>query len=151
MKRKECHVFIYFLLVGIFFTFSYGNAQKKAMTPESLYEMIKLSDPQVSPDGKWIAYTQAEPRLDENKYISDIWLMPISGGHAKRLTRSEGSNYSPRWSPTSKELLFVSTRHQTANLFILPIDGGEARQLTHSVTDLYSPKWAGSGGYILCQ
>jgi len=123
---------------------------KRPMTPEDLYKIKRVSDPQISPDGKWIAYTVSVPNLKENNFNSDIWIIPITGGEPKKLTNTPEADYAPRWSPDGKKITFISTRDGVANLYIIRIDGGEARKLTSSKTPLYSPIWSSNGRYIIC-
>lgn len=140
-----------FFCALILFLNPLGFAQsKRPMTPEDLYKIKEVSDPQVSPDGKWIAYTISVPDLEGNSFKSDIWLIPATGGEPMQLTRSPESDYSPRWSPDGEKIAFVSKRNDAANLYIIRIDGGEAKEITSSEKDLYSPLWSKEGKYILC-
>ena len=123
---------------------------KRPMTPEDLYRLKTVSDPRVSPDGKWIAYTVSIPDLEQNGYNSDIWLVPVTGGEPLRLTNSPEADHSPRWSPEGKRIAFISERAGTANIFIIPVAGGEARQITRAGTDLYAPIWTHDGAHIIC-
>jgi len=143
--------YVAFFCALILFLNPLGFAQsKRPMTPEDLYKIKEVSDPQVSPDGKWIAYTISVPDLEDNSFKSDIWLIPATGGEPMQLTRSPESDYSPRWSPGGEKIAFVSKRNDAANLYIIRIDGGEAKEITSSEKDLYSPLWSKDGKYILC-
>ena len=141
----------FFVIFIVLFFFTIINAQPKGpMKPEDLYKIKKVSDPRISPDGKWIVYTVSVPNLEENKYNSDIWLIPLSGGKSKQLTAGAGSDHSPRWSPDGKQIAFISDRDETANLYLIHVNGGEARKLTASETNLYSPMWVKDGKHIVC-
>lgn len=143
--------YVAFFCTLILFLNPLGFAQsKRPMTPEDLYKIKEVSDPQVSPDGKWIAYTISVPDLEDNSFKSDIWLIPATGGEPMQLTRSPESDYSPRWSPDGEKIAFVSNRNDAANLYIIRIDGREAKEITSSEKDLYSPLWSKDGKYILC-
>jgi dipeptidyl aminopeptidase/acylaminoacyl peptidase len=140
-----------FILVMLSITAAAGHAQlRRPMTPEDLYRIPRVRDPQVSPDGLHIAFTVGHPDFEANEIDTDIWLMPAAGGEPRRLTHGPGADHSPRWSPDGSWLAFVSDRSGTANLYLIPVDGGEARRLTDSDTDLYDPVWARNGRHMLC-
>jgi dipeptidyl aminopeptidase/acylaminoacyl peptidase len=123
---------------------------KRPMKPEDLYKVKNVTDPRVSPDGKWVAFTVSVPDLEANSSNSDIWVMPIGGGDPFQLTRSPKSDHSPRWSPDGRRIAFISSRDGVSNLYLLSVKGGEARKITDSKTNLYSPIWAKDGKHILC-
>jgi len=125
-------------------------AAERPMTPEDLYAIQRVSDPRVSPDGKWIAFVVAVPDLEENQLDSDVWLMPLDGGKPRKLTSGPKTDDSPRWSPNGKQLAFISDRNGTEDLYLINVRRGEARQLTSSDTDLVDPLWSRDGKSILC-
>jgi len=141
----------FFVILIILLSISIIHTQsKRPMTPEDLYKIKNVSDPRISPDGKWIAYTVSIPNLKEDKSNSDIWLIPLQGGKSKQLTAGEGADHSPRWSPDGKQIAFISERDETVNLYLIHVDGGEAKKLTTSETNLYSPIWINDGKYLIC-
>ena len=93
-----------------FFAFHGLSAQKRAMTFEDFIAMKVVSDPQLSPDGKWVAYAVTEYSLKENRGTGRIWLAELATGQTRRLTEGPGSDRQPRWSPDGTTLAFVSTR-----------------------------------------
>ncbi len=123
---------------------------KRPMKPEDLYRIKDVSDPRVSPDGKWIAFTVSVPDLKENSFNSDIWIVPLAGGDPIQLTRSPGADFSPRWSPDGSHIAFISSRDGVSNLYLLRLKGGEARKITDAKNNLYSPIWVKGGDFILC-
>ncbi len=139
------------VLIALLLAAATVHAQvRRPMTPEDLYRIPQVQDPQVSPDGRRIAFTVGLPDLEANEIDSDIWLMPASGGEPRQITRAPGADHSPRWSPDGSQLAFVSDRSGVANLYLIPIGGGEARRLTESETDLSSPIWSHDGRSLLC-
>src|SRR6185312_10124105 len=94
----------------------------KPMTIDDLLNVKSVSDPQVSPDGKSVAYVVAELDQSTDKSNSDIWMVPVAGGDARRLTTSAGTDTHPRWSPDGKSIAFSSNRGGTTQVWVLPID-----------------------------
>src|SRR5216117_1452761 len=105
-------------------------AQKRAITIDDYLGLKSVGTPQLSPDGKWVAYTVTEHSLKDNRGITRIWLADVASGSGRQLTAGPGSDRQPRWSPDGRALAFVSTRENGAQLWVLPIAGGEARRVT---------------------
>jgi dipeptidyl aminopeptidase/acylaminoacyl peptidase len=122
---------------------------KHALTFDDLMKVQRISDPQVSPNSKWIAYVVSTPDLDANKMVSHIWRVPLAGGEPQQLTRGDASDSRPRWSPDSKSIAFMSSRSGEEQIWIIPADGGEARQLTHLATEADGVIWAAKGDTLL--
>src|ERR1044071_5608609 len=101
-------------------------AQKRAITFEDYIALKSVSDPQLSPDGKWVAYTVSIPSLQDNRNVSRVWLASVITGQSRQLTNGPGSARQPRWSPDGKTLAFISTRASGAQVWVLPIGGGGA-------------------------
>src|SRR5439155_14357452 len=115
---------------------------KRPITFEDLMKIQRISDPQVSPDRKWIAYVQTSVDLEADKKATHLWLIASAGGEARQLTQGEGSDSHPRWSPDGQSLAFVSTRSGKSQIWILPLSGGEARQLTSISAEADGVVWA---------
>jgi dipeptidyl aminopeptidase/acylaminoacyl peptidase len=111
---------------------------RKPFSPETLYELHWISDPQIAPDGQRVAYVQHWVEEGERKgkrgpvYRTAIFLSDGEHTTPRRLTRSQGADdWMPRWAPDGSTLAFLSTRNgQKAHLFVLQLDGGEAEQIT---------------------
>jgi dipeptidyl aminopeptidase/acylaminoacyl peptidase len=124
-----------------------GRAQegaKHAITFDDLIRMHRVSEAQVSPDGKWVAYTVATPDMEANRNASNLWMVATSGGEALQLTQS-GHDSSPVWSPDGKTIAFLSSRGGTSQVYLLSMDGGEAKQFTHLSTGADFVKWSPDG------
>jgi len=81
---------------------------KRPLKPADLYRLPSVSDPQISPDGKWVAYTLSTIDSVKDKHISSIWMISIDGSLDLKLTNSPEGESKPRWSPDSKYLSFLS-------------------------------------------
>ena len=124
-------------------------AQRRALTIEEYLALPSVGDPQVSPDGKWVAYTVTRYSLKENRGATRIWLTDVAGGQARQLTAGPGSDRQPRWSPDGRTLAFVSTRESGAQLWLLPFAGGEARRVTSVADGVSDPIWLADGSGVL--
>ena len=99
--------------------------EKLPVVPESLFDIVNVEDPQVSPDGCTVAFVHMQPEEEGNTYRRSIWLAPVDGSRPPQpLTRS-GKDNSPRWSPDGSQLVFVSSREGTPQLYVISVTGGE--------------------------
>src|SRR5881628_1772605 len=124
-------------------------AQRRAITFDDYLALKAVGDPQLSPDGRWVAYTVTEYSLKDNRGTTRIWLVDVASGQARRLTEGPGSDRQPRWSPDGRTLAFVSTRQNGRQLWLLPIAGGEARRLTNLADGVFDPVWLPDGKGLL--
>ncbi len=122
---------------------------KRPMTFDDLMKVQRISDPQVSPDGRWIAYVQGAVDFEANKVLNHIWLIRSDGGDPKQLTAGDGSDSRPRWSPDGDSIAFISSRSGKSQIWIIPVRGGEARQLTSISTEADGVTWASKGAALL--
>ena len=102
--------------------------QKRGLTPEDVYNIKDVRDPQRSPDGKWVAYVVSRAVKDTDKNDSDVWMVSWDGTQNLQITSSPESESQPRWSPDNKYLSFVSSRQgaKHGQLWLMNRLGGEA-------------------------
>ncbi len=120
-------------------------AEKKPWTPEDIWKLRSVSDPQLSEDGEWIAYVVSVTDFDENSGNSDIWIIPSNGGKARRMTTSEKGDNHPRWSPDGRTIAFLSSRDGALQIYLLPVTGGEAKELTDFPGGVGDMMWTRDG------
>jgi dipeptidyl aminopeptidase/acylaminoacyl peptidase len=144
MVKRIPFAIVFLILAGAALAYA-----KHPITFEDLAKVERISDPQVSPDGKWIAYVQGTADLEANKTVRHIWLIPAAGGEPRQLTRGEGSDTRPRWCPHGKELAFISTRGGKSQIWVIPVSGGEAHQLTSISTEADGVVWARESDTLL--
>ena len=112
-----------------------------------LARMRDVADPQLSPDGAWVAYTVTRADSATDKRDADVWMARTDGTQNLRVTTAPASETKPRFSPDGKYLSFVSSRGEEdggdAQLWLLNRAGGEAEKVTKlkgSVSDyVWSP------------
>ena len=101
---------------------------------ETMMRIRRVSDPQLSPDGKTVAFAVQNVDLAANKKTTQIYSVSLAGGEPRVLT-SEGSNDRPRWSPDSKEIAFVSVRGGASQIWLMNADGTSAKPITSLATE----------------
>lgn len=123
---------------------------QRPFTVEDLNNLRRVSDPQASPDGRYVAYVLAETDMEANRRRTDLWLLDLhqKDPEPRRLTQHNANDSSPRWSADSRWIYFLSTRSGSSQVWRLPLAGGEATQVTHYPLDVGSLKVAPQGNRI---
>src|SRR5947208_8012152 len=118
-------------------------AQKRPFDVNALLELKRIADPQISPDGRWVAFTVQTVDVAANKKPQQVWIMPLGGGDPRQITHDGEANQRPRWSPDSKRIAYISDSTGASQIWLMDPDGGDARQVTDLSTDadgvLFSP------------
>jgi Tol biopolymer transport system component len=112
---------------------------------DDIPRLREVRDPQLSPDGQWIAYVVGTTDVKEDKSNSHIWMARFDGSNDRQITFSSESESSPRWSPDGKYLAFSSSRPGKARgnqVWLLDRAGGEAQQLTDVKGRLQGYEWS---------
>ena len=118
-------------------------ATLRPITVEDYFQVREVDDPQISADGKWVAYTVATSSLKDDEDKTRIWMVPAAGGDAVPMTSEEVSSEHPRWSPDGKYLAFLSKRNEGKTyVWLLNRLGGEAQYLTETVQDVKDFAWS---------
>src|SRR5687768_1803551 len=127
---------------------SYAHIAQTARRPLKLDDMTRfrnVSDPQLSPDGQWVAYTVSTIDAKDDKSTSHIWMVNIDGSNNRQITFSNESESSPRFSPDGKYLSFTSSRRGKTRgnqVWLLNRSGGEAMQLSELKGRLQGHEWS---------
>jgi dipeptidyl aminopeptidase/acylaminoacyl peptidase len=117
----------------------------RPVSPEDLFQITGVANPQLSPDGTQVLFGVSRPDRESNTTRSNIYLLPLPGGEPRQLTRSEKRDGSPRWSPDGTRLSFTANRSGKSQIWILDLAGGEPRQLTDFKAGLGGALWADNG------
>src|SRR6516162_4347155 len=108
-------------------------------TPEDLVVLRRISDPQVSPDGRYLAFVQRDTDLAANRGRTTLWLLALAAGaHPQQLTDPSGGDSSPRWAPDSRTLYFLSTRSGSQQVWRVVLTGAVAQRVTDFPLDVGS-------------
>ncbi|NUL83019.1 MAG: S9 family peptidase [Armatimonadetes bacterium] len=102
---------------------------KRNITIEDLYRVRLASDPNIAPDGSAVVFVNKRIDAEKNKYFSNLFM--IREGRTFAFTNGDWSDSSPRWSPDSSQIAFVSNRNKPGSqVYIIKADGGEAQPVT---------------------
>ncbi|PYP05876.1 MAG: peptidase S9 family protein [Gemmatimonadetes bacterium] len=122
------------------------------LRPFSLDDLSRVRDvrePQISPDGAWVAYTVSTSDTAEDRSTSAVWMASWDGSRNVRLTTSKSGEHTPRWSPDGRWLAFLSSRDDDhTQLWLLDRLGGEGRKATTLPSDVDDYVWAPDGRRI---
>ncbi|MFN8512807.1 MAG: hypothetical protein U0841_09520 [Chloroflexia bacterium] len=125
------------------------GATPRPITPEDLYRFTYVGDPQLSPDGRTIAFVRTTVDKEADTYRSQIWLVPADGSRAARRFTAGPSDSAPRWSPDGRTLAFLARRAGgKAQIWLIGAAGGEAWQLTDAKEGAGEPVWSKDGARI---
>jgi dipeptidyl aminopeptidase/acylaminoacyl peptidase len=129
------------------------------LTPQQLLSVPTISDVQISPDGKDVAFVVSKvPDLARKpkQRTSEIWVIPVEGhGRARPIAPALAAEGAPRWSPDGNYLAFLANpadSHARSNpgaqIYLVRSTGGEVRQLTHASGGVELFKWCPGGKVI---
>ena len=140
MKRVFC---LFVMLTAAGDSMPMGAAQRaagRAMTIEDLIAAVRISDPQLSPDGRTVVFVRTTTDPKTGGRNADIWSVPADGsGDAKELIGGAKSESTPRFSPDGKRLAFISTRDGAPQIYIADADGSDAKKITDLAMGVQPP------------
>jgi dipeptidyl aminopeptidase/acylaminoacyl peptidase len=145
-----------------------GRSQQtpRGITPEDYFSFEFISDPQIAPDGKLVAYVVTKVDRAQNRRNSSVWMAATDGSRAPwQFTTAPQSSTSPRWSPDGKALAFLSSRPESTpapapaagatpagtaepprtQAYLLSMNGGEAKRLTNLRNGVSVFRWSPDG------
>ena len=113
------------------------------LTAETMWQLKRISDPALSPDGKSAVYAVTYFDAENDKGEADLFLVPTAGGKPQRLTSMKGKESEPAWSPDGRWIAFVAKRgdDKQPQLYVIAANGGEATRVGDIPTGVATPRW----------
>jgi dipeptidyl aminopeptidase/acylaminoacyl peptidase len=129
------------------------SSAKRSIAIDDVYRTAKVGDPQVSPDGKWVAYTVTTIDKDADKRRTALWMVNWENTQDVQLTFGKQSSSSPKWSPDGKYLAFLASEGEKgkSQIWLLDRRGGAPQALTSVKQDINDYKWSPDGKRILLE
>src|SRR5207245_5831911 len=156
MQLSKKTISVYALI--LFFSAVTFAQAPRGITPEDYYSFEFISDPNISPDGKLVAYVVTKIDRAQNRRNASIWMVATDASRAPwQFTTSPQSSNSPRWSSDGKSLAFLSSRPETTatasttatpveqprnQVYLLSMNGGEARRITNLKNGVSTFRWS---------
>jgi dipeptidyl aminopeptidase/acylaminoacyl peptidase len=138
------------LVVACVHGLAFAAEESRVFTPTDLNLLARVSDPQASPDGRYIVFTQRDTDLEANRGRTDLWLLDLEAATPKprRLTQHSANDNHARWSSDGSSIYFLSTRAGSSQVWRLPLTGGEAVQITDYPLDVGTFEFSPDGTRI---
>ena len=136
------------VVLGLILALAREGVAQRPVNVDDLARVRDVSDPQLAPDGAWVAYTVSVPDTAKDGDDTDLWLASWDGAQQIRLTRSPADEHAPRWSPDGRYLAFLSDRddpREVDQLWLLDRAGGEPERITYLAGGVSDLAWAPDG------
>jgi Tol biopolymer transport system component len=141
MKRSVVSVLVLTLALCAAVADITAQTTKRPMTVDDLLKVRRVGDPQLSPDGRFVAYQISDPDKAANRSRTQIYLIPVGGGEPVQLTSGDTSASSPRWSPDGTRIAFV----RGGQIHTMDTKGGDIKTVTSISTGAGDPVWSPDG------
>ena len=128
-------------------------AQDRPISIDDILALDSVGNPQVSPDGEWVAYTVTSRDMEEDERRTRIWMISVDGGEPIPMTSPDYSANNVRWSPDNRYLSFSASRGEDAKTQVWSLNrlGGEAVQVTDVKQGISGFEWSPDGSRLLLE
>ena len=152
MRSLTCSFVIVLLIVTAFILPALSES-KHPFTFEAMMSLKRISEPIVSPDGKWVLFSAVDVSLEANTKTPHVWVVPTAGGEPRQIISGQDAD-RPRWAPDGKRFLFLSTKENGSQILMADFDSAKGvvagtHKLTSLATEADGAVWSPDGKNIL--
>jgi dipeptidyl aminopeptidase/acylaminoacyl peptidase len=148
MRVRRTLMVASFCFVAIFCA---GSSAAQKFSIGQLDKVVRVSDPQIAPDGKTIVVVVSRVNFADDRYDADLVQVDVTTGHTRALTQNRRGVSSPKWSPSGDRIAFLAATvgpNPRNQIFVLPMSGGDAQQITNSLAGVQQFAWRPDGAMI---
>ena len=143
------------VLVGLaaFLTVSVRvGTQPRTFALDDLSRVVRLADPQITPDGRLIAVVVSRANLADDRWDPELAIVDTASGGMRQVTFDRRGVGYPRWSPNGDRLAFIATvdtdKDAHPQIFVMSMSGGEAQRMTNTPEGVQQFAWSPDGSTI---
>ena len=135
-----------------------ASAQERRIQIDDVANIVTVSDPQISPDGRSIVCVVSRPNFEDDRYDNELVLVDVATGAQRVLTFDRKDVGSPRWSPSGDRLAFMvvvpfskdkkddaTKKEDSPQVFVTPMSGGDAKKITNAPNGVEQFAWRPNG------
>lgn len=130
------------------FTSAADTDDSRRFTSERVFDLEYADDPQISPNGSHIVYARKSMSKQQDRVVSDLWIIDTKSGTQRPLVSGQGSSSSARWSPSGDRLLYVTSTNGKPDLRVRFMDTGQSFSVAQLASSPSSPDWSPDGQTI---
>ena len=119
--------------------------QRAALDVRTFLSLDRPTEPAISPDGRWVAYTVITTDVSANRRRQDLWLQPVDSAAGRRISVDSLGGRSAKWSPDGRQIAYVNSRGGTPQIWIYDVATRRHRRVTSLSTGADGVIWSPRG------